>query len=442
MRPPGRVAAAIEIIDDIRSRHRPAPIALADWARAHRFAGAGDRAAIGTLVFDALRRMRSSMWIMEDETARGAVVGMLAQMSGGDPDAVPALFDGSPHAADPLTSAEVSALGRVAALGEAPAAVQGDVPDWAWPHFEQAFDDLALVEARALAARAPVDLRANTLKASQDKVVKSLSRVGATASPIAQHGVRLAPPPVLPLAAGGKQANVQNEAGFQKGWFEIQDEASQIAAALVFAQPGEQILDLCAGGGGKTLALAAAMQNRGQLFAYDNDRSRLAPIHQRLKRAGVRNTQVRSPSGEGIAHDLADLVGRMDRVLIDAPCSGSGTWRRRPDAKWRASEANLEARADAQRALLDTARDYVRPGGYLCYVTCSLFAVENEMPVHDFIRRHPDFELVSAEEAWRELYGVETVSPWSDDLASLRLTPAATQTDGFYFAVLERRLEG
>jgi 16S rRNA (cytosine967-C5)-methyltransferase len=191
--------------------------------------------------------------------------------------------------------------------------------------FEENFDDEWVAEASALSERAPLDMRVNTLKADRDKVQKQLAKFGAKPTKIARHGLRIAPgkgPDRLP--------NVQAEPAFQKGWFEIQDEGSQIVADLVFAQPGEQVFDYCAGGGGKTLALSAALDNKGQVHAWDADKSRLAPIFDRLKRAGTRNVQVHAADA-----DLSPLEGRMDRVLVDAPCTGSGTWRRNPDAKWR-----------------------------------------------------------------------------------------------------------
>lgn len=436
MKPGGRVQAAIEVLEDILSHHRPASVALSDWGRTHRFAGSGDRAAIGNLVYDALRVKNASAALMDAETPRAMVLGALALVAQQSPDEIAATVDGSQHAPDALTDDERAMLSTRKGLEHAPEYVQANVPEWLWPAFTEMFEDEAVMEGQALAERAPVDLRVNTLKSSVEKVHKALARAGAEPCQIASNGLRIAPP-----GPAGRTPNVQNEPGYQKGWFEIQDEGSQIVSQLVFAKPGEQILDYCAGGGGKTLALAADMENKGQIFAYDSDKSRLAPIHQRLKRAGARNVQVRTPSGDGPAKDLADLVGKMDRVVIDAPCTGTGVWRRRPDAKWKQTPEALEARQEEQRQILADARNYVRPGGYLCYITCSLLPVENEHQIHQFIENNPDFELVSAEEVWRELYGFDKPSPWSDDMASLRLTPASTGTDGFYFAVLERRVE-
>ena len=429
MRPGGRVQAAIEVLDEVIERHRPANVVLADWGRNHRFAGSGDRAAIGNLVFDALRKRASSAARLNDDGGRALALGALVASWGLSGDDVAAICDGSQHAPAPLSDGERHCL--ASPLGDdAPAHIRADVPEWLWPLFTEKFDEEAVGEGQAFAMRAPVDLRVNTLKADVDKVAKALARQGAKPCTISPVGLRIAPP-----KGPGRTPNVQVEAGFQRGWFEVQDEGSQVAAQLAFTQPGEQVLDFCAGAGGKTLALAASMQNKGQIFAYDEDKQRLAPIYERLKRAGVRNVQVRAP-GEDV---LSDLVGRMHRVVVDAPCTGSGVWRRRPDAKWRLSPEAFEARIGEQRDILAQARDYVRPGGYLCYITCSVLRPENEGQVYGFLEDNPDFELVTAEEAWRELFGLDKPAPWSDDAMTLTMTPASTGTDGFFFAVMERR---
>jgi 16S rRNA (cytosine967-C5)-methyltransferase len=259
-------------------------------------------------------------------------------------------------------------------------------------------------------------------------VLKSLSRFGAVQAAIAPHGLR--------IAAGMRDSrtpNVQVEEGYLKGWFEVQDQGSQIVAALAGAAPHEQVLDLCAGAGGKTLALAAAMGNTGQIFAYDSDRHRLAPIYDRLKRNGVRNVQVRSPA-EGA---LDDLKGKMSRVVIDAPCTGSGTWRRRPDAKWKLTAEQVAARVAEQQAIMDEGARYVAPGGILVYITCSILDEENTQQAARFLAAHPEF----AAEPMRP--AVEALAPGAMEHVhaqqhGILLTPLKTQTDGFY-AFLARR---
>jgi 16S rRNA (cytosine967-C5)-methyltransferase len=431
MTPGARASAAVEVLADIADRKRPAADALKDWGLAHRFAGSGDRAAIGNLVFDALRRRASSAYAMGDDSPRALVLRTLVSGWGMTPDAVAALADGSRFAPASLSSEEVAGLKREI-LADAPAHIRGDYPEWLDPQFQRAFGAKAAEEGAALAARAPVDLRANTLKAARDKVLHALRRFEAVPTPYSPLGVR--------IAAGvgpSRSPHVEAEPAHGRGWFEVQDEASQIATRLAGARPKEQVLDLCAGAGGKTLALAAAMQNTGQLYAYDADGMRLRPIFERLKRAGVRNAQVLDP---GDAEALAGLGGKMDRVIVDAPCTGSGVWRRRPDAKWRLSPQMLEARLAEQRGVLDQAAGLVKPGGRLIYITCSVLPPENRDQVGAFIARHPEFSLVP----WPELWGQAPLSaapPQSADESAetLLLTPRTFATDGFFVAMLQRK---
>jgi 16S rRNA (cytosine967-C5)-methyltransferase len=289
----------------------------------------------------------------------------------------------------------------------------------------------AAAEGAALAARAPVDLRVNTLKAGRDKVLKALRRFDAVPTPYAPAGVRIAQAP-----GPGKSPHVEAEPGHGKGWYEVQDEGSQLATLLAGARSRQQAIDLCAGAGGKTLALAALMENTGQLYAYDADRLRLRPIFERLKRAGARNVQV-LPAADREA--LAKLDGKMDLVLIDAPCTGSGVWRRRPDAKWRLSPAMLEARRTEQIAVLDEGAVLVKPGGRLAYVTCSVLPAENRDQVDAFLARRPEFRLIPWPELWQHALPDVTPVPSADGSAeTLLMTPLSHGTDGFFVAVVQR----
>lgn len=431
MTPGGRIAAAIEVLGDIEKRHRPVAEALKDWGISHRFAGSKDRAAIGNIVYDALRWRLSSAWVMEADTPRALVLAAVGRHWGLGSEGLSAAFADDAHAPEPLSGGE-RALVDLADLAAAPPHVRADIPEWLAARFARTFGDEAFVaEGQALAGRPPLDLRVNRLKADREKVAKALAGFAPTETPLAPDGLRIAP-----TEAGGRHPNVQVEPAFQKGWFEIQDEGSQVAALLAHARPGEQILDLCAGAGGKTLALAAAMGNKGQVFATDSDRTRLAPIFDRLKRAGTRNVQVR-PAGAS----LADLEGRMDMVLLDVPCTGAGTWRRRPDAKWRLSERALEERIADQARLLDAAVAFLKPGGRIVYVTCSLLPDENGDQLRAFLARHANFRLVAPAE-------VLTASDLSESAKAtltvalgdegLLLTPHRTNTDGFFVGVLMR----
>lgn len=239
---------------------------------------------------------------------------------------------------------------------------------------------------------------------------------------------------IAAIAGQGRHPNVQAEPAFQKGWFEVQDEGSQIVAALAGAAPGMQVLDFCAGAGGKSLAMSAAMENTGQICAFDADKQRLAPIFDRLRRAGCRNVQ--AVAGEAA---LAPLEGRMDLVLVDAPCTGSGTWRRRPDAKWRLSEKQLEQRQAEQAEILEKASRFVRPGGRLAYVTCSVFAEENADRVKAFLDAFPAFQPVDHATLWQRNFPDKAALARIDPALGIALSPLRTGTDGFYFAAFERR---
>jgi 16S rRNA (cytosine967-C5)-methyltransferase len=316
------------------------------------------------------------------------------------------------------------------ALDEAPDYVRADVPEWLWPRFQHLFGNNAVEEGMSMARRAPADLRVNTLKVTREKVAKTLAEFGAEATHFSPVGLRIAPP-----IAAARTPNLQAEAAFQAGWFEIQDEGSQIVALLTGARPGMQVLDLCAGAGGKTLALAAAMQNRGQIYAYDEDRVRLKPIFERIKRAGVRNVQVLKG---GVRAALEAIGSRFDIVLVDAPCTGSGTWRRRPDAKWRLKPANLAERQAEQRDVLELAQKFVKPGGWLVYATCSVLADENSEQAAWFLGKHSDFVGIPFSEAWRAILPSEPPPSADSGKDSLLLTPFRHGTDGFFIARFQR----
>jgi 16S rRNA (cytosine967-C5)-methyltransferase len=432
MTPAARLSAAIEVLADIEARRRPAGDALKDWGLSHRFAGSGARAGIAGLVYDALRRRASSAHVMGEATPRAIVIGMLKLERGFDNDDIAKLFDGSRFAPDPLTEAEAAAL-EGASLEGAPPHVAGDYPEWLDPHFAKVFGAERAEEGAALASRAPVDLRVNTLKASRDDAASALADIKAEPTRWSPVGLR------IKLDAGAKSPAIHAEHAFIKGLIEIQDEGSQLAALIADAKPGQQVIDLCAGAGGKTLALVAAMENKGQLYATDDDKRRLAPIHARLERADVRNVQIRTP--RGASDVLADLAGHADLVLIDAPCTGTGSWRRNPDAKWRVRPGALEQRIKDQSGLLDRAAALVKPGGRIAYVTCSVLAAENGEQVRGFLARHPAFSVVPPAETTAMLgeraFLFRRAVLMMDE--GLLMTPRRTDTDGFFVAVLRRR---
>lgn len=427
MRLGGRLAAAIEVLDDIGRRHRPVADALKDWGLSHRFAGGGDRAAIGNIVYDALRRKRSAGWLLGKDTPRAIGFGALLLEWGQTAQSLNEALEGDKFAPPLLTADELTTLGA-RRLADAPPAVRADIPDWCMPLFERAFGTSWVEEGAALATRPPLDLRVNTLKADRGKVLAELAETGARPARIALHGIR-----IPPIEGDGRHPNVQAEPAFQKGWFEVQDEGSQIAAELAGAEPGMQVLDFCAGAGGKTLALSAAMDNRGQIFAHDAEKARLAPIFDRIRRSENRNVQIVTRPAE-----LAPLGRHMDIVLIDAPCTGSGTWRRRPDAKWRLTQRQLDARKGEQETILDAARDFVKPGGLLVYITCSVFDEENGDQVSAFRDRHPGFVPVDHRQLWDSRFAGHEAAMRIGAAGGISLSPLLSGTDGFYFCALRR----
>src|SRR5258706_3379352 len=429
MTPAARLSAAIELIETIDAQRVPAAKALKEWGTAHRYAGSGDRAAISGLIWDVLRRRASSAWIMDDDTPRARVLGMLKVERGLDVDAIAALCDGGRFAPEPLTEAERAALAS-RSLENAPAHIAGDYPEWLDGYLAQVFGDARVAEATAMASRAPLDLRVNTLKAKREKIPSSLAHLGARPTPWSPTGLR------IELGADARNPGIHAEEDFIKGAIEVQDEGSQLAALLSAAKPGEQVIDLCAGAGGKTLALAAMMQGKGRPVATDRDKRQLAPIHERLSRAGVHNADVRTPKGE--ADSLGDIRASADLVLIDAPCTGTGTWRRNPDAKWRMRPGALQVPLKDQIEVLDPAAVLVKPGGRIAYITCSVLPPGNSEQVRAFVARHPDYAVAPPSQAVTALgdKAQEFAAATLQSPEGVLMTPRRTGTDGFFVSIL------
>ena len=409
MRDPGRVAAAIFVLRRFAERPAPLNILMKDWERSARYAGSKDRAFVRGLCLDSLR-----VWASHRgrEDARLGVYLTLRETWGWDADRIEEAFAGE-HGDGALTDEERASQPSKAL----------DLPDF--------LCDLPQADeiSRSMAHRAPVDLRTNTLKADQNKALKALSTLKAEASPLSPVGLRIPPHP-----SHEKGPGVTVIPAFGKGWVEVQDEGSQLTVLACGDLRGKQVLDYCAGAGGKSLAFAAQMQNTGQVFAHDIDAGRLAPIHERLRRSGARNVQVVAPSDP---EKLAALEGQMDLVFADAPCSGSGTWRRHPDTKWRLSEEHLARRLEEQDQVLREAARFVKPGGELVFVTCSFLRAENDERVEKFMAESTDFSAVPV------LDGVhaeasEKLEKFVGD-GALRLAPWSSGTDAFTLMKLRRQ---
>ncbi len=420
MRDGGRIAAAIQVLDDIELRHKPVRQALKTWSDGARYAGSKDRAWVSGLSLDVLRRQRSLAHLMGEESNRSRALAALRWIWDWDMDRLgEACAD--PHGPGPLTDHEIATLNAKPSLKGAKADVQGDYPDWIEASMARTFGKDRVEEGIAFAQRAPVDLRVNRLKSDAYEVLKALDDMGAEPAGMLPDALRVPAP-----AAAERAAAVEIHPSFAMGWFEVQDLGSQMAAACAGDVAGQKVLDYCAGGGGKTLALAAAMGNTGKIYAYDSDARRMTDIIPRATRAGVTNLELRTPLNK---EPLNGLQGEMDLVFVDAPCTGSGTWRRHPDAKWRLTPDTLQRRLNEQRKVLDQASEFVRPGGRMVYVTCSFFAEENEQQVEAFLARNDAFKL-------RKL----TLFPeYTTPQGYLRLSPRTAGTDGFFAALLDRK---
>lgn len=432
MTPGARLQAAIDILTTIDQTRHPADRVFDRWARASRFAGSKDRAAVSDLVYNVLRHRAELAAALGSESPRLLALGAVALVDRAGPAAAMALADGARHAPAPLAADEAALLRGSALPGrEAPIHVRLNYPEWLHAEFERAFGAGLEREMAALMERAPTDLRVNLLKTNREAARTALA---------AEH-VETVPTPLSPWGLRLKtRANIAGLRSFRDGLVEVQDEGSQLACLLTGAGSGEQIVDLCAGGGGKSLALAALMGNRGQIHACDTDRRRLARLMPRAQRAGARNIQTRFIKANilsgGPDPDFADLEGRADCVLVDAPCSGTGAWRRGPDARWRLTPDVLESYRRTQADVLARGARLVRPGGRLVYVTCSLLPSENEDQVAAFLASHADF----MERPWRASWPEDAALPAAPGgAAALRLTPASSGTDGFFIAVMERR---
>ena len=459
MTPGARIAAAIDILAAGESGERPADDIAADYFRHRRYIGAKDRAQISSHVYAVLRhRATIDWWIVRASSglaegrdpsanhsanqsmgprlrgdlivdARARMIAALALINGWAADAIAASFDGGRFRPPPLLPAEArlarGLAGRTLTHPEMPRAVVCDLPYWLEPYLASVYGRHLEDEMAALNNSAPLDLRVNTLKADRDRARRALAAelIEAEPTPWSPLGLRLKQR--VPLAA---------TAVFKDGLVEVQDEGSQVAALLADARPGMRVVDFCAGAGGKTLALAAQMQNRGKLIACDTAAWRLERAGKRLRRAGVNNVERRVLAGERdpwVKHHAKSF----DRVLVDAPCLGVGSWRRNPDAKWRATPQDLAELVMRQRDILASAARLVKPHGRLVYVTCSLLREENEAQAEAFLAAEADFSLYPMARGWAETIGGR--SPGGDDY--LRLTPARHGTDGFFVAIFERR---
>lgn len=415
MTPAARLAGSIELLTEIADHlRRPADAVANDFFRARRFIGSGDRRAVSERVWRVMRTQRRLTWWLERgggaPTPRLLVAASL-MLEGWTQVGVAQSYSGGQYGPAPLLQPETAALmpleGHTIDHPEMPEPVRLEFPDWILPALQARFGEELRPEMEAALEPAPLDLRVNLLKATREEAQAAL----------AAEGLECAPTPLSPwgLRIDGRRSVTAGPA-FQTGLVEIQDEGSQLVVALLGVEPEMRVVDWCAGAGGKTLAIAMLMKNRGHLVACDVSAPRLEGAVRRLRRAGVQNCE-RHLVGPGDKW-AKRRGGTFDRVLVDAPCTGTGTWRRNPDARLRLREQDLLELVPKQAGILDAASRLVRVGGRLVYATCSLLRDENEAQIEAFLGRHPDFAVVA---------------PY------LSLTPRMQGTDGFFGALMERR---
>lgn len=432
MTPGARLAAVLEMLEEIGRSGKPADLVAGSYLKARRYIGAKDRRAISERVWGILRRQaRLDWWIAREGarvTSRARLLADLALTDRKSPADISSEFAAGERGAGallPQDHALTQALkGRDLFHHEMPAWVRGEYPEWLEPRLSASLGDRLAAEMASLRDEAPVDLRVNTLKTDRDAAQAVLAAEGLKAEPTKLSPIGLRLPARITLSA---------QQAFKDGLVEVQDEGSQLLALLTGAKPGMAVVDFCAGAGGKTLALAATMENKGRLVACDVNERRAEKAVLRLRRAGVHNVTRRLLESESDKW-VKRQSGTFDRVLVDAPCSGSGTWRRNPDAKWRLSEQGLEELVALQGRILASAARLVRPGGRLVYSTCSLLAAEDREQVDKFLAAHPDFKLVPLPQVWAETIGGDC--PLTEDCLSL--SPSIHGTDGFFAAVMEK----
>lgn len=439
MTPGGRAAAAIDILDQIGATRGPADRLANDYFRSRRYIGSKDRAAVATIVYGCLRHRSQLEWWLaraRDGNARDlfspngrswtiaylAIIGQLSRA------ALINMFSGQSYDPPPLSRGELAAVealaGRSIEHPDQPEFVRANVPAWIMPRLAARFGEGLRRELAAMAEEAPLDMRVNLLKGERKAAREALAKVG----------IETLPGKLSPWALRAKtRAALMATEPYKSGLVEVQDEGSQLVAALLGAKPGMRVCDFCAGAGGKTLAIAATMANKGHIAACDVSNKRLAGATTRLKRAGAFNVERIALEDERDPW-VKRHKASYDRVLVDAPCTGTGTWRRNPDARWTLREPEIADLCAKQARILESAARLVKPGGRLVYATCSVLAEENEAQAEAFLAANPDFSAIPIPTLWAEILG--TPCPTEDTV--LKLDPARDGTDGFFVAAFAK----
>ncbi len=418
MRPDARVQAAIEIIDQVLAEQTPADKIVTDYFRQRRYAGSKDRRAVREQVYRVLRSAVELQWRGAATTGRDLLL-LELKLQETSPDELSDLFSGAQYAPEKCSEEEKTPLHLD---GDIPDHVRGNYPDWLTPHLQARFGDQVDKEMLAMNGRAPLDIRVNTLKAERSEIIGCLQGDGVEAKPcnVSQSGIRCS-----------DHVRLTDHAIYRDGRIEIQDESSQIAVQIANPQPGQTVIDFAAGAGGKSLALSAHMNNEGKIFALEVDSERLRRLKPRALRAGTSIIEsVRIGDGDDDRW-LAAHEGVADLVFLDAPCSGTGTWRRQVEQRLRFTQNDLNKYVQLQKRLLPRAWRLLKPGGVLCYATCSILLPEDEDQVTAFLDQHDDACAMAIEQSWHDKLNTSG--------HQILLTPARHETDGFFLARLGKK---
>lgn len=434
MKQGARIQSAIDILTRVSMSKIPMDNTIRDFMQFKRYIGSKDRAAIVELVYEIVRATARLNWWLEkvkaEDRVRTRIILYLALKEDNTLFHLNQLFDGEKYSPDALSDDEVDMVKAVENKTlddpDMPDAVRAECPPWAQARLKELYGDQFEAELKAMLPPATLDLRVNTLQSDVQKAQRLLAD-----QDVVTHRTPYSP---YALRVEGKCYMSATKA-FNQGLVEIQDEGSQLIALVCGVKPGMRVLDYCAGGGGKTLGIAAMMENKGNIIAMDNDARRLEKGRRRYRKAGVHNVELRCLEEEKSRKWLRRQKGTMDVVLVDAPCSSSGTWRRNPDLRWNQYGPSLDEIKVMQEEIMERVADKVKVGGRLVYATCSLFKEENEEQVDKFLASHPEYEVLPLSKVWQEEWGKH---PGSEPY--LRLSPFQSGTDGFFSAILQRKV--
>jgi 16S rRNA (cytosine967-C5)-methyltransferase len=404
-------------------------MATKEWASNNRYAGSSDRSIIVNIINTVMRRKISSAYLMDDDSPRSIIIGTLFNELKYDIETIKGIFNNEKYAPTFLTDQEIKCLNQAQSrLTSADDWVKLDVPKTLLSEYRATFTDNFENQLTELATMPDLDIRVNSLKTNNESVSKGIAKYNPISTVYSPYAMRLKSKGIF-----YKYPNLENTLLYNKGHFEVQNEGSQISAILSGAKEKMQILDYCAGQGGKSVILSAIMHNSGQIYLHDINESRLKNVPNRMKRLGVKNYQIKMDLEAELRNGQL-----FDVVFVDAPCSGSGTWRRKPDLKWKFNEEKLLANVKDQFNILNSSKNYVKVGGNLVYVTCSVFDSENDKQIDTFLRNSPNFKLMPYQGHWLVKNNEIPKSAKSHNPETLLLSPMTNKTDGFFVAILKR----